>query len=136
MPGQIVIDIKALDAAVAQLTPAKVQKAVSRFRKALASLLRQRALPDIRSASPRRTGRLRKGWRVKSQAGRVAVTNQTSYWHLQTAPDGTPLPQLVDRTVLAVVNDEGADLLADIVVDIIGERADRTTRLEDFRLPF
>ena len=136
MPGQVTIDIRALDAAVSQLTPAEVQKAVSRFRKALAALLRQRALPDIRKASPRRTGRLRKGWRVKSRAGRVSIVNNAPYWHLQDAPDGTPLPQLVDRTVLAVVNGEGADLLADIVVDIIGERADRNTRLEDFKLPF
>ena len=136
MPGQVTIDIRALDAATAQLTGPELQRAVSRFRKALASLLRQRALPDIRKASPRRTGRLRKGWRVQSRAGRVAIINKTSYWHLQTAPDGTPLPQFVDRTVLDLVNDEGADILSDIVTDIIGERADTTTSLEDFRLPF
>ena len=62
--------------------------------------------------------------------GRLAITNNTSYWHLQTAPDGTTLPQFVDRTVLNVVNDEGADLLADIVTDIIGARADTTTNIE------
>ena len=137
MPGQVTIDIRALDAAVAQLTEAEVKRAVAKFRQALANLLRQRALPPIRKASPRRTGRLRKGWRVKSSAGRLAITNNTSYWHLQTAPDGTTLPQFVDRTVLNVVNDEGADLLADIVTDIIGARADTTTNIEGFRgLPF
>lgn len=134
--GRVIIDIQALDAAVAQLTPAEVKKAVSKFRQALAALLRQRALPDIRKASPRRTGRLRKGWRVQSRAGRVSITNNTPYWHLQTAPDGTPLPQFVDKTVLGVVNGEGPELLADIVTDIIGDRADRTRRVEDFKLPF
>ena len=120
--GRYNIDLGKLDPDFNSLNVVEKAKAVNRFRVELAKVIRKEALPDLRKATPKRTGRMRKGWKVSTRKGSVSVVNPARYWHLQQARAGLPMPQFLDRLVLDVVSTFGKELASDVITDVIGER--------------
>ena len=122
----VAIDLDALEAYTARLGRAFTSKEVAlihrTFAMRMAVLIRQEALPEIRAATPIRTGKLRRSFRVRARGGRaieIYRRDPVPYWHLQTASGGGPLPRFIDDVALAVVDRHTHSLLDEIVTEVI-----------------
>ena len=122
MANRITLDLEDYEGDLGELTPSELVTLERRYRVAIVKLLRQRALPVIRANSPRRSGKLARGYRLRSRKGAVILHNSAFYWHLQTTASGERLPEFVDKAMLEVVRAESSDLLRTLIADLVGAR--------------